>query len=173
MDGMKFDMCGAGLWLLGTIQQHLCEAPTPNSCYRLRVAWQQKKYAFRGHAARPGDVMTTMSGQTAGIVNTTRMQKGRLVLPIGTLTYIKRFNPALIDRHCDTYRCMCRCAGQSRPRWAILSDDEHTKFTTCWRTITRPCTLAYACDGRISRTQLDSPVCRCCSILVRALMVVQ
>ena len=46
-----------------------------------------------GHATRPGDIVTTMSGQTVEILNTDA--EGRLVL-CDTLTYIKRFNPALV-----------------------------------------------------------------------------
>jgi leucyl aminopeptidase len=40
-----------------------------------------------GHATRPGDIVTTMSGQTVEILNTDA--EGRLVL-CDTFTYIKR-----------------------------------------------------------------------------------
>ena len=44
-------------------------------------------------ATRPGDIVTTMSGQTVEILNTDA--EGRLVL-CDTLTYIKRFNPSVV-----------------------------------------------------------------------------
>ena len=46
-----------------------------------------------GHACRPGDVVTSMSGQTIEILNTDA--EGRLVL-CDTLTYIDKFNPDVV-----------------------------------------------------------------------------
>ncbi|KAK0333095.1 hypothetical protein LTR94_022247 [Friedmanniomyces endolithicus] len=46
-----------------------------------------------GKATRPGDIVSTMSGQTVEILNTDA--EGRLVL-CDTLTYVKRFNPELV-----------------------------------------------------------------------------
>lgn len=48
-----------------------------------------------GRAYRPGDVLTTMSGQTVEVLNTDA--EGRLVL-CDVLTYVERFEPeAVID----------------------------------------------------------------------------
>ena len=88
MDEMKFDMCGAAS-VLGTMQA-LCEARLPIHVVGAIAAAENMP---SGHATRPGDIVTTMSGQTVEILNTDA--EGRLVL-CDTLTYIKRFNPALV-----------------------------------------------------------------------------
>ena len=88
MDEMKFDMCGAAS-VLGTIRA-LCEARLPIHVVGAVAAAENMP---SGHATRPGDIVTTMSGQTVEILNTDA--EGRLVL-CDTLTYIKRFNPALV-----------------------------------------------------------------------------
>ncbi|QNH51038.1 leucyl aminopeptidase [Acinetobacter venetianus] len=88
MDEMKFDMCGAAS-VLGTMQA-LCEAKLPIHVVGAIAAAENMP---SGHATRPGDIVTTMSGQTVEILNTDA--EGRLVL-CDTLTYIKRFNPALV-----------------------------------------------------------------------------
>ena len=88
MDEMKFDMCGAAS-VLGTIQA-LCEARLPIHVVGAIAAAENMP---SGQATRPGDIVSTMSGQTVEILNTDA--EGRLVL-CDTLTYIKRFNPALV-----------------------------------------------------------------------------
>ncbi|AOA59622.1 leucyl aminopeptidase [Acinetobacter larvae] len=88
MDEMKFDMCGAAS-VLGTIRA-LCEARLDIHVVGTIAAAENMP---SGHATRPGDIVTTMSGQTVEILNTDA--EGRLVL-CDTLTYVKRFNPALV-----------------------------------------------------------------------------
>lgn len=88
MDEMKFDMCGAAS-VLGTIRT-LCEARLPIHVVGAIAAAENMP---SGQATRPGDIVTTMSGQTVEILNTDA--EGRLVL-CDTLTYIQRFNPALV-----------------------------------------------------------------------------
>ncbi|NOZ98170.1 MAG: leucyl aminopeptidase [Gammaproteobacteria bacterium] len=88
MDEMKFDMCGAAS-VLGTIRS-LCEARLPIHVVGAIAAAENMPSA---QATRPGDIVTTMSGQTVEILNTDA--EGRLVL-CDTLTYIQRFNPALV-----------------------------------------------------------------------------
>ena len=88
MDEMKFDMCGAAS-VLGTIRA-LCEAKLPIHVVGAIAAAENMPSA---HATRPGDIVTSMSGQTVEILNTDA--EGRLVL-CDTLTYIKRFNPAVV-----------------------------------------------------------------------------
>ncbi len=88
MDEMKFDMCGAAS-VLGTIRT-LCEARLPIHVVGAVAAAENMP---SGQATRPGDIVTTMSGQTVEILNTDA--EGRLVL-CDTLTYIKRFNPSLV-----------------------------------------------------------------------------
>lgn len=88
MDEMKYDMCGAAS-VLGTLRA-LCEAKLPIHVVGAIAAAENMP---SGRATRPGDIVSTMSGQTVEILNTDA--EGRLVL-CDTLTYIKRFNPALV-----------------------------------------------------------------------------
>lgn len=88
MDEMKFDMCGAAS-VLGVIQS-LCIAKLP---IKVVGAIACAENMPSGRATRPGDVVTTMSGQTVEILNTDA--EGRLVL-CDTLTYIKRFDPEVV-----------------------------------------------------------------------------
>lgn len=88
MDEMKYDMCGAAS-VLGTLRA-LCEAQLPVHVVGTIAAAENMP---SGHATRPGDVVTSMSGQTIEILNTDA--EGRLVL-CDTLTYVKRFNPTVV-----------------------------------------------------------------------------
>ena len=88
MDEMKYDMCGAAS-VLGTMRA-LCEAQLPIHVVGAIAAAENMP---SGHATRPCDILTTMSVQSVEIFNTDA--EGRLVL-CDTLTYIKRFNPALV-----------------------------------------------------------------------------
>ena len=88
MDEMKYDMCGSAS-VLGTMRA-LCEANLPIHVVGTIAAAENMP---SGGATRPGDIVTTMSGQTVEILNTDA--EGRLVL-CDTLTYVKRFNPAIV-----------------------------------------------------------------------------
>ena len=88
MDEMKYDMCGSAS-VLGTIRA-LCEAKLPIHVVGTIAAAENMP---SGGATRPGDIVTTMSGQTVEILNTDA--EGRLVL-CDALTYVKRFNPAIV-----------------------------------------------------------------------------
>lgn len=88
MDEMKYDMCGAAL-VLGTMRA-LCEAKLPIHVVGAIAAAENMPSA---RATRPGDIVTSMSGQTVEILNTDA--EGRLVL-CDTLTYIARFKPELV-----------------------------------------------------------------------------
>ncbi|WP_244782686.1 leucyl aminopeptidase [Acinetobacter sp. F-1] len=88
MDEMKYDMCGAAS-VLGTMRA-LCESRLALHVVGTIAAAENMP---SGKATRPGDIVTTMSGQTVEILNTDA--EGRLVL-CDTLTYVKRFNPALV-----------------------------------------------------------------------------
>ena len=65
-----------------------------------------------GSATRPGDIVTSMSGQTIEILNTDA--EGRLIL-CDALTYAERFEPDTSDRRGDPDRRLRRRAGQSPP----------------------------------------------------------
>ena len=85
MDEMKFDMGGAAS-VLGTMKA-LAELQPRVNVVGLIPACENMP---SGRATKPGDVVTSMSGQTIEILNTDA--EGRLIL-CDALTYAKRFNP--------------------------------------------------------------------------------
>ncbi|MEO0314140.1 MAG: hypothetical protein RI928_596 [Pseudomonadota bacterium] len=88
MDEMKYDMCGAAS-VLGTfraiaeMQLNLNVIGVIPTCENMPS----------GRATRPGDIVTSMSGQTIEILNTDA--EGRLIL-CDALTYVERFKPACV-----------------------------------------------------------------------------
>ncbi|BAU72731.1 leucyl aminopeptidase [Metapseudomonas furukawaii] len=99
MDEMKYDMCGAAS-VLGTFRA-LLELQLPINVVGLLACAENMP---SGRATRPGDIVTTMSGQTVEILNTDA--EGRLVL-CDTLTYAERFKPqAVIDIATLTGACI-------------------------------------------------------------------
>ncbi len=99
MDEMKYDMCGAAS-VLGTLRAVL-ELQLPINLVCLLACAENMP---SGRATRPGDIVTTMSGQTVEILNTDA--EGRLVL-CDTLTYAERFKPqAVIDVATLTGACV-------------------------------------------------------------------
>lgn len=88
MEEMKYDMCGAAS-VLGTIKAiALMELPI-NVIGILACAENMPG----GNAIKPGDVVTSYSGQTIEITNTDA--EGRLVLA-DALTYAEKFNPRFV-----------------------------------------------------------------------------
>lgn len=88
MDEMKYDMCGAA-----TVYGVMCvisKLHLPLNVIGVLASCENMPDA---HAYRPGDILTTMSGQTVEVLNTDA--EGRLVL-CDTLTYVERFNPELV-----------------------------------------------------------------------------
>lgn len=85
MDEMKYDMGGAAS-VLGAMQA-LAELQIPVNVIGAIAGCENMP---DGKAYRPGDVLTTMSGQTVEVLNTDA--EGRLVL-CDTLTYIERLSP--------------------------------------------------------------------------------
>ena len=88
MDEMKFDMSGAGS-VLGTIRA-LAGMRAPVNVVGVIPACENMP---GGHASKPGDVVTTLSGQTVEILNTDA--EGRLIL-CDALTYAERFKPDVV-----------------------------------------------------------------------------
>lgn len=88
MDEMKYDMCGAAS-VLG-IFKTLGEMDLPLNVIGIIPACENMP---DGMATRPGDVVTSMSGQTIEILNTDA--EGRLIL-CDALTYAERFEPAAV-----------------------------------------------------------------------------
>src|SRR4051812_10857047 len=90
MDEMKFDMCGAAS-VLGTMKA-IALMKLPLNVVGAIPATENMP---GGNAIKPGDIVTTMSGQTVEILNTDA--EGRLIL-CDALTYVERYNPvAVID----------------------------------------------------------------------------
>jgi leucyl aminopeptidase len=99
MDEMKFDMSGAGS-VLGTLRA-LAGMRAPLNVVGIIPACENMP---GGRATRPGDVVTTLSGQTVEILNTDA--EGRLIL-CDALTYAARFQPeAVIDVATLTGACV-------------------------------------------------------------------
>ncbi|MCP4992792.1 MAG: leucyl aminopeptidase [Gammaproteobacteria bacterium] len=88
MDEMKYDMCG-GASVFGVISA-CAELELPINLVGLVPASENLP---DGDANKPGDIVTSMSGQTIEILNTDA--EGRLIL-CDTLTYAERFNPAVV-----------------------------------------------------------------------------
>jgi leucyl aminopeptidase len=88
MDQMKFDMCGAAS-VLGTFRA-IAEIKAPINVVGLIPACENMP---SGRATKPGDVVTSMSGQTIEILNTDA--EGRLILA-DALTYAERYEPAAV-----------------------------------------------------------------------------
>ena len=88
MDEMKFDMGGAAS-VLGTLRAVAELKPKLN----LTCIVPTCENMLSGRAVKPGDVVTSLSGQTIEILNTDA--EGRLIL-CDALTYAERFKPALV-----------------------------------------------------------------------------
>lgn len=88
MDEMKYDMCG-GASVFGTMQA-VAEMGLP---IHLVGIVPSSENLPDGDANKPGDIVTSMSGQTIEILNTDA--EGRLIL-CDALTYAKKFNPEVI-----------------------------------------------------------------------------
>jgi leucyl aminopeptidase len=99
MDEMKFDMCGAAS-VLGVFRA-LAELQPKVNVVGLIAACENLPSS---RAIKPGDVVTSMSGQTIEILNTDA--EGRLVL-CDALTYAERFKPrAVLDIATLTGACV-------------------------------------------------------------------
>jgi leucyl aminopeptidase len=90
MDHMKFDMCGAAS-VFGTLRA-IVELKAKVNVVGLVAACENLP---SGRATKPGDIVTSMSGQTIEVLNTDA--EGRLILA-DALTYAERFEPeAVVD----------------------------------------------------------------------------
>ncbi|WGO97184.1 leucyl aminopeptidase [Saccharophagus degradans] len=99
MDEMKFDMCGAAS-VLGTFKA-LVELDAKVNVVGIIAAAENMP---SGGASKPGDVVTSMSGQTIEILNTDA--EGRLVL-CDALTYAERYKPkSVVDIATLTGACV-------------------------------------------------------------------
>jgi leucyl aminopeptidase len=106
MDEMKYDMCG-GASVFGVIKA-CTEMALP---INLVGVVPSSENLPDGDANKPGDIVTSMSGQTIEILNTDA--EGRLIL-CDALTYSERFNPAaVIDIATLTGACIVALGDQA------------------------------------------------------------
>lgn len=133
MDEMKFDMCGAAS-VLGTFRA-LAELQPAINVIGLVPACENMP---DGRAVKPGDVVTSMSGQTIEILNTDA--EGRLVL-CDALTYAARFKPAaVVDIATLTGACVIALGGvrsglfaNNEALAAALQQAGESAQDLCWR----------------------------------------
>jgi len=133
MDEMKFDMCGAAS-VLGTFRA-LAELKPAINVVGLIPACENMP---DGRAIKPGDVVTSMSGQTIEILNTDA--EGRLVL-CDALTYAERFKPqAVVDIATLTGACVVALGGVRSGLFSsddalarALSEAGESSLDLCWR----------------------------------------
>ena len=106
MDEMKYDMCG-GASVFGVIKA-CTEMALPINLVGVVPASENLP---DGDANKPGDIVTSMSGQTIEILNTDA--EGRLIL-CDALTYSERFDPAaVIDIATLTGACIVALGDQA------------------------------------------------------------
>ena len=133
MDEMKFDMCGAAS-VLGVFRS-LAEIQPAINVVGLIPACENMP---DGRAVKPGDVVTSMGGQTIEILNTDA--EGRLVL-CDALTYAERFKPcAVVDIATLTGACVVALGGVRSGMFAStdalakqLYDAGESSQDLCWR----------------------------------------
>ena len=133
MDEMKFDMSGAAS-VLGVFKALADLKPKINVVGLIPAC----ENLINGRAVKPGDVVTSMSGQTIEILNTDA--EGRLVL-CDALTYAERFKPrAVVDIATLTGACVVALGGVRSGLFsaneelaaALLSSGE-SSLDLCWR----------------------------------------
>jgi len=133
MDEMKFDMGGAAS-VLGTFRALGELRPRLNVIGLIPTCENMPD----GRAFKPGDILTSMSGQTIEVLNTDA--EGRLIL-CDALTYAERFKPAaVIDVATLTGACVVALGAV---RSGLFSTDEdlaaalqaagETALDLCWR----------------------------------------
>ncbi len=133
MDEMKYDMSGAAS-VLGVFRALADLQPAINVVGLIPACENMPD----GRAIKPGDVVTSMSGQTIEILNTDA--EGRLVL-CDALTYAERFQPrAVVDIATLTGACVI-ALGAVRSGLFTTSDDlaqtlsraGESALDPCWR----------------------------------------
>ncbi|OQW89424.1 MAG: leucyl aminopeptidase [Rhodoferax ferrireducens] len=132
MDEMKFDMCGAAS-VLGVFRALADLQPAVNVVGLIAACENLPS----GRAIKPGDVVTSMSGQTIEILNTDA--EGRLVL-CDALTYSERFKPrAVVDIATLTGACVIAlgavrsgffCADEDLSRAMVTAGESSQDL--CW-----------------------------------------
>jgi len=115
MDEMKYDMCGAASVIAAVAAIAKLKLPI-----NVTAVIPTCENLPSGTATRPGDIVTSMSGQTIEILNTDA--EGRLVL-CDAMTYARRFKPAvMIDVATLTGACVIALGHH---RTAIMSNSDN------------------------------------------------
>ncbi len=133
MDEMKFDMGGAAS-VIGTMRAVAQLKPKLNLIGVIAACENLPS----GRALKPGDVVTSLSGQTIEVLNTDA--EGRLIL-CDALTYVERFKPAaVVDIATLTGACVVALGAV---RTGMFSPDDSlaaelmaagdASLDTCWR----------------------------------------
>lgn len=133
MDEMKYDMCGAGS-VLGTFRA-IAQMKLKLNVVGLIPTCENMP---SGTATRPGDIVTSMSGQTIEILNTDA--EGRLIL-CDALTYAERFKPAtVVDIATLTGACVVALGNVNTGLFSTsdalaeeLASAGRTSLDTAWR----------------------------------------
>ena len=114
MDEMKFDMCGAAS-VLGTLRACV-DMELPINVVGVIPATENLP---GGRASKPGDIVTSLSGQTIEVLNTDA--EGRLIL-CDALTWSEKFDPAVvIDIATLTGACVIALGSHAA---GLLSNDD-------------------------------------------------
>ena len=133
MDEMKFDMCGAAS-VLGVFRALADLKPAIHVVGLIPTCENMPD----GRSVKPGDVVTSMSGQTIEILNTDA--EGRLIL-CDALTYAERFKPrAVVDIATLTGACVIALGGVRSGMFASqdalaqqLMEAGDSSMDLCWR----------------------------------------
>ncbi|NKB35902.1 MAG: leucyl aminopeptidase [Gammaproteobacteria bacterium] len=147
MDEMKYDMCGAAS-VIGT----MCAIADMGLALNVVGVVPAVENMPSSTATKPGDIFTTMSGQTIEVLNTDA--EGRLIL-CDALTYSERFNPeAVVDIATLTGACVMalgsHATGLLSNHNPLAKDLLHAGETSCDRAWQLPLWDEY-------QQQLDSP----------------
>lgn len=120
MDEMKYDMGGAAS-VLGTMRA-IAELKLKLNVIAVIPSCENMP---NGRATKPGDIVTSMSGQTIEVLNTDA--EGRLIL-CDALTYVERFKPAaVVDIATLTGACIV-ALGHHNSGLFTRHDAEHDKL---------------------------------------------
>jgi leucyl aminopeptidase len=122
MDEMKYDMCGAAS-VLGTMRA-IGEMKLKLNVIGVIAACENMP---SGGATKPGDIVTSMSGQTIEILNTDA--EGRLVL-CDALTYVERFKPAAVVNIATLTGACVVALGHHNSGLFTRDDDAHDALAT-------------------------------------------
>lgn len=88
MDEMKYDMCGAA-----AVYATMCIAAELDLPLNIIGVLAISENMISDKSMHPGDIITTLSGQTVEVLNTDA--EGRLVL-CDVLTYVQQYNPSIV-----------------------------------------------------------------------------